>query len=78
MPAGTPKISMFGAGGVAAGNQTFNSSGTFTAPAGVSKVYLNARGGSGNPGNAGNPGNPAGGGYGGPGGGYSIYIWQPG
>ena len=69
MSAGTSKIAMFGGGGVAAGSETFNSSGTFAAPDGVSTVNLNARGGSGNPGNPGNAGIPGGGGRAGDGGG---------
>ena len=66
MAIGTSKITMFGgAGGVPAGSQTFNASGTFNAPPGLSTVNLNARGGSGNPGAPGNPGNPGMGGSGG-------------
>ena len=66
MAAGTPKIARLG--GIAltpGGTQTFNASGTFTAPVGITKVNLNMRGGSGNPGNPGNPGCPGGGGNGG-------------
>ena len=57
MPAGTPKVTMFGDKTIAPGGcQTFNTSGTFTVPVGVTVINLVGKGGSGNPGNAGNSG----------------------
>jgi hypothetical protein len=58
MPTGTTRVTLFGgSGGIPAGSQTFNTSGTFSAPVGLRTANLSARGGSGNPGNPGNPGN---------------------
>lgn len=59
MPAGTPKVALFGGKVlVPAGSTTFNASGTFTVPVGVTKVNITGRGGTGNAGNPGNSGNP--------------------
>lgn len=69
MAIGSSKIGVLGGGGVPAGSQTFNASGTFTVPSGVSKVNITGVGGSGNAGNPGNSGNPGHGGGGGGGGG---------
>lgn len=68
MPIGTSKLGVLGAGVVPGGTQTFNASGTFSVPPGVSKVSITGKGGTGNPGNAGNPGNPGNQGTGGGGG----------
>ena len=65
MSIGVSKIAMFGGGGIGAGSETFNSSGTFAAPAGLSLATISGRGGSGN---GGNPGTAGGAGHGGPGG----------
>jgi hypothetical protein len=76
MPAGTPKVNIFGGKKIVpGGTQTFNTTGTFTVPTGVKKVNITGRGGSGNPGNPGNssPGSPAGANGGGGGGGGTIY-----
>jgi hypothetical protein len=55
MPAGTPKVNLFGGKKLTpGGSQTFNASGTWTAPTGITKVTVNGRGGTGNAGNAGN------------------------
>lgn len=59
MPIGTAKAGLLGRSQVAGGTQTFNASGTFTVPPGVSVVSVTgkgATGSAGNPGNAGNPG----------------------
>lgn len=69
MPAGTPKVALFGGKAIVpGGTQTFNSPGTFTVPVGVSRINITGRGGSGNPGNSSNAGNPGSGGVGGVGG----------
>ena len=65
MPIGTSKIGVLGAGTVPGGCQTFNASGTFSVPPGVSKVNITGKGGTGNPGNAGNAGNSGNSGNGG-------------
>lgn len=75
MAIGTSKIG-FGSGGVAGGSTTFNSSGTFTVPTGVTKVSITGVGGTGNPGNPGGPGTPGGGGSGGTGGYTAAYCWK--
>jgi hypothetical protein len=69
MPIGTSKIGVLGAGTVPGGCQTFNSSGTFSVPPGVTKINITGRGSTGNPGNPGNSGNSGNIGYGGGGGG---------
>lgn len=81
MPAGTPKVSLFGGISIVpGGNQTFNSPGTFTVPVGVTKINLSGKGAAGNAGNPGNPGNsgtagnPGLGGGGGGGGGSRVKI----
>lgn len=74
MPIGTSRIGVLGAGVVPGGCQTFNASGTFTVPPGVSKVNITGKGGTGNPGNAGNSGNPGNPGTGGGGGGSGASI----
>jgi len=56
MAIGTSKIGVLG-GGVDAGSTTFNASGTFSVPPGVTKVYITGKGGAGNPGNSGTSGN---------------------
>lgn len=72
MPAGTPKVTMFGGKVVVpAGSSTFNSPGTFTVPVGVTKVNITGKGGSGNAGASGNSGQCGAGGAGGTGG-YSF------
>lgn len=68
MPVGTSKIGLLG-GQVPGGSQTFNSTGTFVVPPGVTKISVTGRGGTGNPGNPGNAGNPGNIGLGGTGGG---------
>ena len=75
MPIGTSKIGVLGAGTVPGGTQTFNASGTFSVPPGVTRVNITGRGGSGNSGNlgnSGNPGNPGTGAGGGGGGGPPV------
>ena len=68
MPIGTSKSGLLGAGVVPGGSETFNSSGTFTAPAGVTTVNLSGYGAPGNAGASGNAGSPGAGGAGGAGG----------
>lgn len=76
MPAGTPKVNLFGGKSIVpGGSQTFNASGTFTVPAGVTKVNMTGRGTAGNPGNCGNPGGSGGGGTGGCGGARLFFTW---
>ena len=59
MPAGTTRVTLFGGVSITpGGSQTFNASGTWTAPAGISSVTATGRGGAGNPGNAGAAANP--------------------
>ena len=65
MPIGTSKVGVLGAGTVPGGSETFNSSGTFCVPSGVTSVNVTGTGGAGNPGNAGNPGGTGIGGGGG-------------
>lgn len=56
MPAGTPKVALFGGKVLTpGGTQTFNSPGTFTVPTGITSVNITGKGSPGNPGNAGNP-----------------------
>ena len=67
MPTGTTKVTIMGGAVLTpGGTQTFNTSGTWTAPVGITTVNLTGKGGAGNAGNAGNGG---GGGSGGGGGG---------
>ena len=70
MPIGVSKTVIFGKGGAEAGTQTFNTSGTFTVPSGVSIVSITGVGGTGTSGNSGGTGNSGtgGGGQGGGGG----------
>lgn len=69
MPIGTGKGSLFGGGvSIEAGSQTFNSSGTFTVPPGLTKVNLTGKGGKGNDGTSGGGGPSGAGGAGGAGG----------
>ena len=68
MPLGSSKISLGGADLVPGGNSTFNSSGTFVAPLGVSLVCATGFGGVGGTGDVGRGGNGGGGGGGGGGG----------
>ena len=77
MPAGTPKVALFGRALVPGGCQTFNSPGTFTVPVGVSKINLVGKGATGNSGASGNAGNPGGGGAGGLGGSNNITMCVP-
>ena len=65
MPLGSSKISLGGADLVPGGNSTFNSSGTFVAPLGVSLVCATGFGGVGGTGDVGRGGNGGGGGGGG-------------
>ena len=65
MPIGAGKAGVLGAGLVPGGSETFNSSGTYTVPAGVTKVNVTGVGAAGT---AGNPGNAGGAGPGGAGG----------
>ena len=60
MPLFTSKSLVHGGSGVPGGTQTFNASGCFTVPAGVSKLSIKGyggTGGTGNPGNTGSTGN---------------------
>ena len=68
MPIGSSKAGVLGAGTVPGGSETFNSSGTFSVPTGVSVVSVTAKGGNGAAGNTGNSGNAGNGGGGGGGG----------
>ena len=72
MPTGTTKVTIMGGAVLTpGGTQTFNTSGTWTAPVGITTVNLTGKGGAGNAGNAGNGGgggSGGGGGGGGPGG----------
>lgn len=79
MPAGTPKVALFGGKSIVpGGTQTFNSPGTFTVPVGVTKINVTGKGGSGNPGNSSNAGNAGSGGVGGTGGyGYTVKPYCP-
>ena len=61
MPLGSSKISLGGADLVPGGNSTFNSSGTFVAPLGVSLVCATGFGGVGGTGDVGRGGNGGGG-----------------
>ena len=54
MPLFTSKSLIQGGSGADGGTQTFNTSGIFTAPAGVQKVSIKGYGGTGTPGNPGN------------------------
>lgn len=72
MPIGTSKLSLGGKAIVLAGSQTFNTSGTFSAPIGLTKVSITGTGGTGNSGNPGNAGNAGAGGSGGGGGPYQL------
>ena len=75
MPAGTPKVTLFGGVSIVpGGSQTFNAPGTFTVPVGVTKVNISGVGGTGTSGNAGNPGTPGKGGRGGNGG--EVYAYN--
>ena len=65
MPIGSSKAGVLGAGVVPGGSETFNSSGTFSVPVGVTCVSVTGLGGTGNAGNAGQPGGAGGGGSGG-------------
>ena len=77
MAIGTSKIGVLGGGGIPAGTETFNASGTFSAPVGLSKVTIVGKGGTGNAGNPGNTGNAGNGGSGG-GGGFTVeYAYCP-
>ena len=77
MPAGTPKVTIFGGVSLVPGGcQTFNAPGTFTVPTGVKKVNLVGKGAAGNAGNPGNTGNPGKGGNGGTGGTSYLYVWM--
>lgn len=76
MAIGSGKAGLLGAGTVPGGTQTFNASGTFTAPPGVSKVNLVGKGGPGNAGNSGSAGNPGAGASGGSGGTLTDYLWN--
>jgi len=68
MPIGTSKIGVLGGKiPVPAGSQTFNASGTFTAPIGLKTVSITGRGAAGNTGSTGNSGNSGNGGNGGSG-----------
>ena len=68
MAIGTPQKAMFGGKVVVpAGSQTFNSSGTFSVPVGVTKVYITGVGGTGTAGGTGNSGGAGNGGAGGSG-----------
>lgn len=81
MPAGTPKVTMFGGVSLSpAGSCTFNAPGTFKVPTGVKIVSLSGNGGNGNAGTSGNPGNPGNGGKGGNGGcnNYQRIVNSPG
>ena len=62
MPIGSSKAGVLGAGVVPGGSETFNSSGTFSVPVGVTCVSVTGLGGTGNAGNAGQPGGAGGGG----------------
>lgn len=68
MAIGTSKLILGGKAIVPAGSQTFNTSGTFTVPLGVTKVNITGVGGTGSAGNAGSSGNPGTGAPGGSGG----------
>ena len=65
MPIGVSKSGLLGAGVVPGGSETFNSSGTFTAPTGVTTVNLSGFGAAGNNGVTGSGGQPGAGGAGG-------------
>ena len=67
MPIGSSKSGVMGAGITPGGSEVFNSSGTFTAPAGITTVNITGTGGAGNSGGSGNSGNPGQGGNGSPG-----------
>ena len=74
MPAGTPKVALFGGKSIVpGGSQTFNAPGTFTVPVGVTKVSITGKGGAGNAGGIGNGGG-CGFGAGGAGGGALVTI----
>ena len=51
MPIGTSKTGVMGGGLAPGGTETFNSSGTFTAPAGITSVNVTGNGAAGNAGN---------------------------
>ncbi|MDC1355590.1 hypothetical protein N8205_01965, partial [Flavobacteriaceae bacterium] len=65
MPIGTSKTGIMGAGITPGGSETFNSTGTFCVPSGITKVNLSGYGGVGGAGGDGNPGGPGAGGNGG-------------
>ena len=65
MPIGTSKIGLMGAGIAPGGSETFNSTGTFCAPPGISLVNVTGLGGEGGDGGTGNAGGPGVGGSGG-------------
>jgi hypothetical protein len=48
MAIGTSKIGVLGASIVPGGSETFNASGTFISPAGVTRINLSGKGGAGN------------------------------
>ena len=56
MPIGTSKVGVLGGGVAPGGSETFNSSGTFCAPPGISVVNLSGTGGAGGAGGPGNAG----------------------
>ena len=79
MPIGTAK-NIFGGSLVPGGTQTFNTSGTFNVPVGVSKVSITGKGATGSVGNTGSAGNPGSGSGnngkgGGGGGGGAAFIY---
>ena len=65
MPIGSSKVGVMGAGLTPGGSETFNTSGTFVVPTGISEVSVTGLGGTGNPGSPGNPGVYGSGGSGG-------------